>query len=224
MEDNAIPIPHFEPWTKYPDLTAERLSIIANLLRAVRHDAVLAHEPTKGDTNWGLGTRVYERTCFTLQSIAPKYPEWLKILPEIKGLQFSFAIGTVPFRFYRGKPDEPPDRYNIRTFGELHYLQMCLQIEGLRPVDNILRLAVETSPATLEVSTVTVVEVDDAGNPLAVYAIPLAQPPASNITIMQAKPVELEPPQIEPLQKIEEIADAEKRANEPVTKADTGSE
>jgi hypothetical protein len=225
MENTPIPIPHFEPWKKYPSLAPERLTIVANLISDVRHQAVLAHEPGVGDTNWGLGTRVYERTCFGLETAAPEYPDWLHILPETKGLQFSFAIGSVPFRFYRGKPDEPPDRYNIRTFGELHHLQTCLQLEGLRPLDTILRLAIETSPATLELSTISVVEVDDIGNPLAVYAIPLEKPQVRTaITVMQAKPVELAPPQIEPLEKIEEIADSEKRANESLTKTDTGSE
>src|SRR6267378_5374948 len=107
MEDLTEEIPRFEPWTKYPSLTQDRLIIVANLIRDVRHEAVLAHEPGRGDTNWGLGTRVYERTCFKLTSVAPEYSEWLFILPETKGLQFSFAIGSVPFRFYRGKPDEP---------------------------------------------------------------------------------------------------------------------
>jgi hypothetical protein len=222
MEDETIPIPEFEPWTKHPSLTAERLSIVADLIRDVRHDSVLAHEPGVGDTNWGLGTRVYERTCFKMQTTAPEYSDWLTILPEMKGLQFSFAIGSVPFRFYRGTPDDPPDRYNIRTFGELHHLQMCLKLEGLRPLDTILRLAVETNPATLEVSAISVVEVDKASNPIAVYAIPLVRPQSSKVTVMQAKPVELAPPQIEPLQKIEEIA--ETNANEELPKTDTGSE
>lgn len=225
MEDTPIPIPHFEPWKKYPSLTAERLTVVANLIRDVRHEAVLAHEPGVGDTNWGLGTRVYERTCFKLETAAPEYPDWLHILPEMKGLQFSFAIGSVPFRFYRGTPDEPPDRYNIRTFGELHHLQMCLRLDGLRPLDTILRLAIETSPATLELSTISVVEVDNIGNPLAVYTIPLEKPQVvRTITVMQGKPVELAAPQIEPLEKIEEIANSEKRANESLTKTDTGSE
>src|SRR5580698_7138157 len=74
MENTPIPIPHFEPWKKYPSLAPERLTIFANLISDVRHQAVLAHEPGVGDTNWGLGTRVYERTCFGLETAAPEYP------------------------------------------------------------------------------------------------------------------------------------------------------
>jgi hypothetical protein len=224
MDDVKIEIPDFEPWTKYPALTAERMAIIASLISGVRHEAILVHEPGKGDTNWGLGTRVYERTCFKLQSVAPQYADWLRILPELKGLQFSFAVGNIPFRFYRGAPEEPPDRYNIRTFGELHHLQLCLKLDGLRPPDKVLRFAVETSPATLEVIAVSVVEVDTAGNPVGVYRVPLQQRQERKITILQAKPVELAPPAVEPLTNIEEIAESEMHGTkEELAKAATRS-
>jgi len=102
---------------------------------------------------------------------------------------------------------------------------MCFEIEGLRPLDNILRLAVETNPAMLEVSMISVVEADDAGNPVAVYSVPLEQPQARNITVMQTRPVELPPPQLEPLAKIEEVVESETHGTErqQIAKADTGS-
>jgi hypothetical protein len=205
-------------------LTAQRLAIVADIIRDVRHEAVLLHEPGKGDTNWGLGSRVYERTCFSLRSNAPKYPDWLIILPETKGLQFSFGIGTVPFRFYRGTPDDPPDRYRICTYGELHHQQTCLELDGFRPPDGVLRIAVETSPATLEVTFVSVVEVDDAGNPIGVYVVPLGQRQTRKITVIHAKPIELAPPQLEPLAKIEEVGEKTNAAAEDEdTKTDTGA-
>lgn len=223
--ESEVQLPTFEPWIKYSSLTQERLSIVANIIRDVRHEAVLQHEPARGDTNWGMGCRVYERTCFALQGYASKYPDWLIILPETKGLQFSFAIGSLPFRFYRGAPNDPPDRYRISTYGELHHQQMCLEIEGFRPLDGVLRIAVETSTGTLEVTAVSVVEVDDAGNPLAACAIPLGQRQTRNITVIQAKAVELAPPQLEPLAKIEEVGEVETNAatEDEDTKADTGS-
>ena len=224
MEDDAIELPEFEPWTKYSALTADRLSIIANLIADVRHNAILAHEPEMGDGNWGLGTRVYERTCFKIEKLAEKFPGWLTILPEQKGLQFSFAVGNIPFRFYRGTPEEPPDRYSIQTFGELHHLQMCLKLEGLRPVDKVLRFAVETSAATLEVTTVSVVEVDRAGNPVAVYQVPLEHRRQTKITVLQAPPIALAPPAVEPLAKNEEIAEAETNGTRAqIAKTDTGT-
>jgi len=224
MDEIKVDIPEFEPWTKYPALTAERLAIMADLIREVRHDAVLAHEPGKGDGNWGLGTRVYERTCFKIEKLAEKSPDWLTILHELKGLQFSFALGNIPFRFYRGTPEEPPDRYSIRTFGEIHHLQLCLQLEGIRPLDKVLRFAVETSPATLEVTAVSVVEVDKAGSPVGVYEIPLKQRQESNVAVLQAPPVELPSPAIELLTKIEEIAESEMNGTRAQSaKANTGT-
>lgn len=217
-------IPSFEPWEKYPSLTEERLSIVANIIRDARHECVLLYESDKGDTNWDLGCRAYSRTCFSLRTHAVIYPDWLSIPPEIKGLQFSFGIGTVPFRFYRGTPEDPPDRYRISTFGELHHLQMCLNLEGFRPPDGVLRIAVETSPATLEVIFVSVVEVDDAGNPIAVYYVPLAEPQTSNITVIHSQPVELAPPMVEPLASVVELGESEANAaaNEDA-KADTSA-
>ena len=197
--DYEVQLTQFEPWRKYSSLTEERLTVVANIIRDARHDCVLLHEADKGDTNWDLGCRVYSRTCFSLRTHSVIYPEWLKILPESRGLQFSFAIDTVPFRFYRGTPEDPPDRYRICTFGELHHQQMCLQLEGFRPPDGVLRIAVETSPATLEVTSVGVVEVDDAGNPINVYYVTLSQTHTSNITVMHAEPIELAPPLVEPL-------------------------
>lgn len=224
-EEVEIQIPTFEPWIKYPDLTQERLSIIAAIIRDTRHDAVLSHEIEKGDTNWGLGCRVYERTCFALESAAPKYADWLIILPEARALQFSFAIGVISFRFYRGTPQEPPDKYRICTFGELHHQQLCFELEGLRPPDNVLRIAVETSHITLEVVNVSVVEVDDVGNPIGVYSVPLTKPQISNITVLQAKPVELEPPSIAPLTSIEKVRKSETNGTkEKIATADTGTE
>ncbi len=221
--ETEVGIPSFEPWTKYPSLTQDRLAIVADVIRRVRHDAILLHEPDKGDTNWGLGCRVYERTCSGLRTESRKHTSWLVVLPETRNLQFSFAIGSVPFRFYRGTPDNPPDRYAISSFGELHHLQMCLELEGLRPLDNVLRLAVETSPMTLEVITVSVVEVDTARNPIATYQIPLRHRAAQPVTLLQAKPVELAPPQVEPLATIEEIGRVERPDGEQAKIAKTNS-
>lgn len=220
-------VPQFEPWSKYPDLTKERLSVVADIIRKVRHEAVLSHEPEKGDTNWGLGCRTYERTCSAFRAEAPKYADWFAILPETRALQFSFAIGAVPFRFYRGTPNDPPDRYTICSYGELHHQQWCLALEGLRPPDNVLRLAIETNPMTLEVTVVSVVEVDTAGNPIASYLIPFKQRSTPVVSVMQTKPVELAPPQIQALDNIEEVSESEgqnaKEAKAKAAKADIGT-
>lgn len=221
--ESDVKIPLFEPWDKYPSLTRERLAITGNIIREVRHECVALHERGKGDANWGLGCRCYERTTFALTSNSYLYPDWLKILPESKRLQFSFAIGTVPFRFYRGTPEDPPDRYRICTYGELHHHQLCLQLEGFRPPDGILRIAVETSPVTLEVTTVSVVEVDDAGNPIGLYQIPPMQKQTSKITVIHSEPVQLAPPSVEPLTNIVELGGSETDATAEDAQADTSA-
>jgi hypothetical protein len=128
---------------------------------------------------------------------AAKIHSWLKILHEAENLRFSFAIGDVPFRFYRGKPNDPPERFLSATFGELHHLQCAFKMEGLRPLDKILRLAVETDPATREVSTVTFVETDEAGNVTETYNIPF-NVEQSKVTRLEIKPHELPPITLEP--------------------------
>ena len=56
---------NFEPWQKYPDLTRDRLSVIATIIRDVRHRCVMLHEPDEGDGPWSLGCRAYEETRAT---------------------------------------------------------------------------------------------------------------------------------------------------------------
>jgi len=186
----------FDPWTKYPPLEKGRLTAIAKILQTVRHEAVLLHEPGAGDNEWSLGCRVYARECHAVRIAAEKY-SWLTILPEAEPLRFTFAIGTIPIRFYRGGATDAPGHYLERTFAELHQQQLALQIDGLRLVDRVLRLAVEID-ATGEVENVILVELDTAGNVTETYRISL-DGDAGKVTPLQPKPVELGPPQIQPL-------------------------
>ena len=186
----------FGPWSKYPPLEEERLITIANILQTVRHEAVLLHEPGVGDNAWSLGCRVYVRECHAVRAAAQKYP-WLKILDEAEPLRFTFAIGTVPVRFYTGEAEGAPGRYLERTHAEVHQQQLAFQIDGLRLIDSVLRLAVETD-TNGEVENVFLVEMDTAGNVTESYRIPL-NGQAANVTPLQPKPVELGPPQVEPL-------------------------
>jgi hypothetical protein len=193
----------FKPWTKYPALSRERLSVVANVIRRVRNETIMLHEPHNGDDEWSLGCRAYRRTCFALRE-ASKSNQWLRVLTEPANLQFSFAIGEIPFRFYRGKADDPPERYLASTYGEIHHVQTSLDIEGLRPLDKILRLAVETG-ASRDVSAVTLVEVDEGGNVTETFAIPFnAEIETGKISSLQAKPVNVPPPTLEPINTTQE--------------------
>ena len=186
----------FEPWSIHPSLTPDRLSIVAGILRRVRRDAVELHEPLAGDTPWSLGCRIYSRTCFALREAATKYG-WLAIVDEAEPLSFTFAIGSIPFKFYRGSPTDPPGRLLDITFGELRHQQLLLDIEGIRPVDKILRIAVETY-SNGEAATVSVVEMEKSGVITGTYVIP-AEMEIGNVTPLQAKPVNLPAPTLEPI-------------------------
>src|ERR1700722_19795093 len=100
----------FKPWIKYPSLSRDRLSMVANIIRRVRSETVLLHEPHNGDDEWSLGCRAYRRTCFAIRE-ASQSNKWLRVLTQAANLQFSFAIGEIPLRFYRGKADDLPERY-----------------------------------------------------------------------------------------------------------------
>jgi hypothetical protein len=202
----------FEPWRKYPDLTRDRLSVIATIIRNVRHGCIMLHEPDEGDGPWSLGCRAYERIGFAIRKATIKY-NWLKTLPEKSALAFSFAIGNVPFRFYRGNPEEPPYHYQAKSYGENHHIQLCLALDlggDITALDGVLRLAVEISD--LEVSTVTLVEVDSDGKPLDAYIIPFDEG-STNLVSIEAPPPIVTPPAIaEPLgQEKEKKDDGEKR-------------
>jgi hypothetical protein len=193
---------HFDPWTRYTPLTQERLSVIANIIRDVRRETVLKHEPENGDSEWCLGCRVYSRTCHGLRSAARQY-DWLTILEDDKPLRFGFAIGFVPFRFYRGEADDPPSRYLMTTYAELHLQQLALDLGVVILKDQILRLAVETDATTRQVSNVILVEMDEAKDLTGTYNIPF-DIKMGNVTPLQSKGVDLPPLTLEPLKKVEE--------------------
>ena len=193
----------FIPWEKYPELTRKRLSAFARLIREAREGAVRRHDPASGDGPWGLGCSAHERTQFAIKEGSGKY-DWLSVTqdPE-KPLRFVFAIGRVPFRIYRGEPEEPPSRYLATSYVELHERQLALDFGVAIPTDGILRIAVETD-AIGSVSRISVVEIDEARCITGIYAIPLEEAEGDSSIPLQSPPVDLAPPSIEPLPKTEE--------------------
>ena len=190
---------NFEPWAKYPPLSRQRLSVLSNIIRDVWRDTVMLHDPATGDNAWSLGCRVYARTCFALQQAANQF-EWLTILPEDeKPLRFTFAIGSIPIRFYRGEAGDPPGRYVSVSYAELSQQQLAFQIDGIRLLDQILRLAVEIDTKR-EVSGVFLVELDKQGNVTEAYKIPF-EIESGNVAPLRSKPIDVPPPQLQPLEK-----------------------
>ena len=192
-------VTEIEPWLKYPDLTQSRLTTLANVIRRVRSGCVELHKPEDGDGNWSLGCRVYERTFFAIRELS-KSVDWVIINPELKSLQFSFCVGSVPLRFYKGDANDPPSRYLTHSDGELMQLQTCFEFEGLPTVDTILRLAVEVD-STRQAVSVSLVEIDEYKEVIGTYRIPFDAQGGANLSTMQTPPVNLPPVVAEPLKK-----------------------
>ncbi len=185
----------WNPWIDYEQLTQDRLSIVAQIIRQARRDTLILYDPLGGDNSWSHGCRAYVRSIFALIGAAKQYP-WLTVVPEVERLRSTFAIGGIPFRFYRGVAEEPPSNYLATTFGEVRQLQWALKIDGLRPIDRVLRVAVETD-ARGETTDITLVEVDEAGNVTNSYLIPLAIT-KSNVIPAQARAIDLPAPTVGP--------------------------
>jgi len=197
----------FKPWLKYPELTEERLAILASLIRDVRETLALLHEPKKGDRPWSFGCRAYDRTCFAIEE-ASKVHDWLTILPDKeKPLRFAFAIGHMPLRFYKGDPDDPPSRYLAVSYMEIHQRQQALDFGLPIAVDGIIRIAVETDSAGRALR-VSIVEMDGS-NVTDTYVIPFEiKRPAIP---MRPRAVETPAPEIEPLKKQDDTRKREER-------------
>ena len=122
--------------------------------------------------------------------------DWLTINPELKALQFSFSVGSVPLRYYKGDPDDPPSRYLTHSEGELQHIQLCFDFEGLPSANTILRLAVDVD-ATRQASSVSLVEIDEFKEVIGKYRIPFdAQ--TTRLRPMQTPPVNMPPIVAEP--------------------------
>jgi hypothetical protein len=208
--------PEFKPWEKYTALKAEHLSRIATLIRDVRKGCVDLYEPEKGDGPWSLGTRVYERTFFAIKELA-KIEAWLGINKEFHALQFSFNIGPVPLRYFRGDPEDPPSHYLAHTDGELIQLQTCLHFDDRPTIDSILRFAVEVD-STRQAAAVFLIEIDEYREVIGQYQIPFESAANVNIRTFQTPPINLAPVKAEPI-KTETTTEASQRE----TKSNAGS-
>lgn len=134
-------MPKQYPWDHHPDLTADRLIAIGNLIRQARGDALDRHNPDIGDDGWTLGCSAYKFCCFRIiQASGGAAEAWLSITDP--SLQFIFAIGTVPVRFYRGYAEEPTSKTCHVSYPELNQLALAFPNEG--DAQLLYRFAVET--------------------------------------------------------------------------------
>lgn len=110
------------PQDFHEDLTEERLNRIAEILIDTRNEAVELFDSEGGDTNWGLGCRIYDRSRSRVLDAANDH-KWLDILDP--SLHLIFSIGAVPVRFYRGAPDEPTPNTMAVSFPEFDQLLLA---------------------------------------------------------------------------------------------------
>ena len=111
------------PWDYHSDLTAERLTIVAQLIADGRQVAVELFDWEAGDNGWTLGCRAFQfaRARILRAADSGKFP-WLDVIDRT--LQLILKIVEVPVRIYRGDADEPTDRTVRQTLNELKQLSL----------------------------------------------------------------------------------------------------
>src|SRR5438309_6172807 len=166
----------FAPWRTYPDLTSERLFEIGAMICKARREVVKLNDSASGDNNWCLGCRGYSRMCHLLRTSADAL-DWLSVLPERESLRFTFAIGTIPVRFYHGDVSDPPSKFMGVSEAEQRQRQYILDF-GI-PLDSILRIAYETGPDHY-VSRIALIEMNEDGDVTDTYDIPISDNSANN--------------------------------------------
>ena len=192
----------WQPSKQYPGLTLDRLVCVGDLIRTARDGAADDHRPEMYESNWSLGVRCYERTCGTL-SWATQEHEWLNIVTGTGGgpVHFVMSIGGHAVRFYRGSPENIPERYRQPSFPELLEQQHALELDGGLPLCRSLRIAIENDEDGRPESIYLVEISDDTGIATNTFLIPLpshvavapfgaANEPPVNIPAVSAEPVD----------------------------------
>ncbi len=116
------------PWEVCPELKLERLQLLAENLREVRHDALEIHDEEKGDDAQVHGTVAYARSCQRIRDlVASGEHSWLGVMDPSR--RFIFSIGGTSMRMYRGDARRPPERSLKSYVAELMAMQMPLFAE-----------------------------------------------------------------------------------------------
>lgn len=184
-----------KPWELVPSLTDEKLRTLADILMATRHEALRDHNPGSGDTGWGLGCRVYERSCHAIAQASEQW-DWLEVLDH--PLHFVFTVDGIPLRFGRGDPDDPNPRLLRRGANEQEAQQLAFEFAddpGL--IEWRWRLILETDPDTLEPTRVVLVQV--SGDAVVKGQWIVSGPPAllaNDLPARPSEPINLGPPSV----------------------------
>lgn len=155
------------PWDYQSDLEAGRLQLIAKVLRDTRKGALARHDANAGDTSWGLGCAVYDRSCQMLMRAGEAmWQEWFQVVKQ--PLEFVFAIGNVPVRYYSGDPRDPGGKHIKLCAPEMYQLDMLRREDML---DLIWRIVVDPDIAG-DVARIVLVGMTDKGAVECFYEIP----------------------------------------------------
>jgi hypothetical protein len=65
------------------------------------------------------------------------------VLPETQPLRFTFAVGSIPMKFYKGDHDDVPTRCMVQSYMELRQMSLAFNTDRLDP-SHLLRMTVET--------------------------------------------------------------------------------
>ena len=181
-----------KPWEIEPNLQKEYLCQLGHIIRDVRQGVLDLHDPDDGDGPWSLGCRAYERTINILEKLAETLP-WLKVIRK-QSLYFLILVDGVPFRFYKGRFDNPPERTLRKDYPELRFRQLSFDQR-----EWMWRIAVETDYDG-SVLRITVAQYEEKGNFRNPWEIPLTEPiPAiTSLTETRADSVILEIPPLIP--------------------------
>lgn len=160
------------PWEHHNALSRDRLVMIAKLIERGRNNALDRFDPSIGCTPWTVGCEAF---AFQKREIEAASAEltWLEILDP--SMQFVFSIDGVPFRFYRGEPDDPTARTLKQSYSELKQLSLFGADELVKlATDPAYRFAIETD---LEGALTAITCVVLAGDtPVLTWEIPLDEP------------------------------------------------
>ncbi|RUX46203.1 hypothetical protein EOA33_21900 [Mesorhizobium sp. M4A.F.Ca.ET.050.02.1.1] len=180
------------PWDYHPELTAERLVKVAQLLALGRGSAVDRFDPAIGDDNWTLGVCAYNYGCFQIAKAAGTLGfEWLGVIDP--GKHFQFSIGGVPMRFWRGDPAEPTAKISIATPFE----QLLLDLEpGILTAGVLFRIGVTTDMDGALLGASFVALRNDQAE--LVWPLPLAEAEPLIVLLDEARPegIELSSPSV----------------------------
>lgn len=118
-----------KPVDFHPDLTLDRLDLVASLIGFVHNDALVDMKPKKGDNCWLLGGAGFVRSCAAIQHLAreKRFP-WLTISDP--SMHFVFRVGSVQVRVCKGDEEGSPNGNSMTRVGEEVALYGVIYLDG----------------------------------------------------------------------------------------------